>query len=213
MMSSSPRSRPTIVRSACAGGQSPAAPAARRSSEPHLLSAHLRRLSARRSISRRRRGAIDGATRMLPYLSCGDGPEPARSSKARGRGAVNDGDPHKIRVGVLFGGRSGEHEISLRSALTVMSAMDPARYDIVPIGIEHEGRWYFENNALKVLTETTPGLRRIERRRYPVTLLPHTDGRTLVRRSTGRRRRGPQRGEASGGSARRGVSGVARQLR
>ena len=41
----------------------------------------------------------------------------------------------RLRVGVLFGGRSSEHEISLRSALTVMSAMDPARYEIVPIGI------------------------------------------------------------------------------
>jgi len=47
----------------------------------------------------------------------------------------------KIRVAVLFGGRSGEHEISMRSALTVMSAMDPARYDIVPIGIARDGRW------------------------------------------------------------------------
>jgi len=44
-------------------------------------------------------------------------------------------DPKKIRVGVLFGGRSSEHEISLRSALTVMSAMDSARYEVVPIGI------------------------------------------------------------------------------
>ncbi len=64
----------------------------------------------------------------------------------------------KIRVGVLFGGRSGEHEISLRSALTVMSAMDPARYEIVPIGIDHEGRWFLENNALKLLAQTTPDL-------------------------------------------------------
>src|SRR5271166_2531555 len=64
----------------------------------------------------------------------------------------------KIRVGVLFGGRSGEHEISLRSALTVMSAMDPARYEVVPIGIDHDGRWFLENNALKLLAQTTPDL-------------------------------------------------------
>ena len=49
-------------------------------------------------------------------------------------------DLKKIRVGVLFGGRSSEHEISLRSALTVMSAMDPARYEVVPIGIGRDGR-------------------------------------------------------------------------
>jgi D-alanine-D-alanine ligase len=87
---------------------------------------------------------------------------------------------HKIRVGVLFGGRSGEHEISLRSALTVMSAMDPARYDIVPIGIDHEGRWFLENNALKVLAQTTPDLGALSAGDTPVTLLPHNDSRTLV---------------------------------
>ena len=57
----------------------------------------------------------------------------------------------RIRIGVLFGGRSSEHEISLRSALTVMSAMDPRRYEIVPIGIGRDGRWYLEHDALKVL--------------------------------------------------------------
>ena len=86
----------------------------------------------------------------------------------------------KIRVGVLFGGRSGEHEISLRSALTVMSAMDPARYEIVPIGIDHEGRWFLENNALKVLAQTTPDLGALSAGDTPVTLLPHNDSRTLV---------------------------------
>ncbi|HLX38096.1 MAG TPA: D-alanine--D-alanine ligase family protein [Candidatus Binataceae bacterium] len=86
----------------------------------------------------------------------------------------------KIRVGVLFGGRSGEHQISLRSALTVMSAMDPARYEIVPIGIDHEGRWFLENNALKLLAQTTPDLRALSGGDIPVTLLPHNDSRTLV---------------------------------
>jgi D-alanine-D-alanine ligase len=47
----------------------------------------------------------------------------------------------KIRVGVLFGGRSGEHEVSLMSAKSVMSALDPERYEIVEIGITKEGQW------------------------------------------------------------------------
>ncbi len=88
---------------------------------------------------------------------------------------------HKIRVGVLFGGRSGEHEISLRSALTVMSAMDPRRYEIVPIGIDHEGHWFLEKNALKVLAQTTPDLGALSAGDIPVTLLPHNDSRSLVR--------------------------------
>ncbi|HEY6418330.1 MAG TPA: D-alanine--D-alanine ligase family protein [Candidatus Binataceae bacterium] len=86
----------------------------------------------------------------------------------------------KLRVGVLFGGRSSEHEISLRSALTVMSAMDPARYEIVPIGIGHDGRWYLENDALKVLAEKTPHLAALSESGTQVTLLPHPDSRALV---------------------------------
>lgn len=47
----------------------------------------------------------------------------------------------KLRVGVVFGGRSGEHEVSVASAASVLQALDKAKYDIVPIGITHEGKW------------------------------------------------------------------------
>jgi D-alanine-D-alanine ligase len=47
----------------------------------------------------------------------------------------------KLRVGVIFGGRSGEHEVSVLSAGSVLRAIDPERYEIVPIGITKEGRW------------------------------------------------------------------------
>ncbi len=47
----------------------------------------------------------------------------------------------KIRLGILFGGRSGEHEVSLTSAASVLKALDPAKYEVVPIGITREGRW------------------------------------------------------------------------
>ena len=47
----------------------------------------------------------------------------------------------KLRVGVIFGGRSGEHEVSLTSAKGVMAALDQDKYDIVPIGITKEGQW------------------------------------------------------------------------
>ncbi len=47
----------------------------------------------------------------------------------------------KLRVGVLFGGRSGEHEVSLLSAASVLKAIDKKKYDVVPIGITKEGRW------------------------------------------------------------------------
>jgi D-alanine-D-alanine ligase len=87
----------------------------------------------------------------------------------------------KLRVGVLFGGRSSEHEISLRSALTVMSAMDPERYEIVPIGIGRDGHWYLKHDALKLLRQETPRLGALKRGGTPVSLLPHPDSGALVR--------------------------------
>ncbi len=81
---------------------------------------------------------------------------------------------------MLFGGRSSEHEISLRSALTVMTAMDPGRYEAVPIGIGRDGRWYLEQDALKVLAEKTPHLAALSAGSTEVTLLPHPDSRELV---------------------------------
>ncbi|MBX3280338.1 MAG: D-alanine--D-alanine ligase [Acidobacteria bacterium] len=47
----------------------------------------------------------------------------------------------RLRVGVVFGGRSGEHEISLRSAESIISALDPSKYDVVPIAITKAGKW------------------------------------------------------------------------
>jgi D-alanine-D-alanine ligase len=89
-------------------------------------------------------------------------------------------DKKRLRVGVLFGGRSSEHEISLRSALTVMSAMDPARYEIVPIGIGRDGRWFLERDALKLLAEKTPHLAALSGGGTQVTLLPHPEGQSLI---------------------------------
>jgi D-alanine-D-alanine ligase len=48
----------------------------------------------------------------------------------------------RLRVGVVFGGRSAEHEVSIASARTVLAALDPDRYEAVPIGIDREGRWH-----------------------------------------------------------------------
>jgi D-alanine-D-alanine ligase len=58
----------------------------------------------------------------------------------------------KLRVGVLFGGQSGEHEVSLVSARAVMENLDPERYDVVPIGISKQGRWLSGSQSLAALT-------------------------------------------------------------
>ncbi len=57
----------------------------------------------------------------------------------------------KLRVGILFGGRSGEHEVSLLSAASVLKAIDQTKYDVVPIGISKEGRWLTAEHAERLL--------------------------------------------------------------
>jgi len=59
----------------------------------------------------------------------------------------------KLKVGILFGGRSGEHAVSLLSAASVMSAMDPGKYEIVPVGITEDGRWLAGGDPMKALQE------------------------------------------------------------
>jgi D-alanine-D-alanine ligase len=59
--------------------------------------------------------------------------------------------PNKLRVGVIFGGRSGEHEVSLRSAESVINALDPEKYEVVPVAITKEGRWLASSEATNLL--------------------------------------------------------------
>ena len=58
----------------------------------------------------------------------------------------------KLRVGILFGGKSGEHDISLRSATSILKAIDRKKYDIVEIGITRQGRWLKADSAKALLT-------------------------------------------------------------
>src|SRR6516162_8339287 len=62
----------------------------------------------------------------------------------------------KLRVGVLFGGRSGEHEVSLLSGAWVLKAIDKEKYDVVPIGITKEGRWLTAAHAERLLRGEAP---------------------------------------------------------
>jgi D-alanine-D-alanine ligase len=54
----------------------------------------------------------------------------------------------KLRVAVLFGGRSGEHEVSLMSARSVLSVLDRNKYEVTPVGITHEGKWLTGEDVL-----------------------------------------------------------------
>jgi D-alanine-D-alanine ligase len=61
----------------------------------------------------------------------------------------------KLRIGVIFGGRSGEHEVSIRSARSVIEAIDKARYEVVPIAITKEGKWLAPAASAKLLPAET----------------------------------------------------------
>jgi D-alanine-D-alanine ligase len=59
-------------------------------------------------------------------------------------------NPRKIRVGLIFGGRSGEHEVSLASARAVQANLDPEKYEIVPVGITKTGSWLLGTDPLQL---------------------------------------------------------------
>lgn len=62
----------------------------------------------------------------------------------------------RMRIGVIFGGRSAEHDVSLRSALTVMAALEAAGHDIVPLGVTREGRWLTGSDPMAALQAQSP---------------------------------------------------------
>lgn len=82
----------------------------------------------------------------------------------------------KIRIGVLFGGRSGEHEVSLMSARSVLDVLDPQKYEVIQIGITPEGRWVAGEDVHSALQKgETHAL-------TPVVLLPEPGSHTLYAR-------------------------------
>jgi D-alanine-D-alanine ligase len=65
----------------------------------------------------------------------------------------------KLRVGIVFGGRSGEHEVSLLSAASILQAIDRRKFDVVPIGINKAGHW-LTSGAAQGLLEGSGAARR-----------------------------------------------------
>ncbi len=93
----------------------------------------------------------------------------------------------KLRVGIIFGGRSGEHEVSLVSAASVLRALDPDRYEIVSIGISPEGRWISSPDALHLLQAKAGVDGEPER-----VLVPEPGRQGLMTASAGQGTAGPQ---------------------
>jgi D-alanine-D-alanine ligase len=82
----------------------------------------------------------------------------------------------KIHLGVLFGGRSGEHEVSCSSAHSVISVLDPGKYEVIQIGISHQGEWYSGPDILRNFEQST--LQNLDR----VTLIPEPGKNILYKR-------------------------------
>lgn len=86
----------------------------------------------------------------------------------------------RLRVAVIFGGRSGEHEVSLRSAWRVVSALDPARYECIPIAITKDGCWRTGKDSLRLLEDAQRDLRPMPEHGIEVLSPPNPIRRALV---------------------------------
>lgn len=90
---------------------------------------------------------------------------------------TNAETPKKIRIAVLFGGRSAEHDVSVLSATNVMRALQPARYDAVPIFVTRQGRWLLASFEAGALSKPESGIE--------VCLVPGGSGRMIAIASGG----------------------------
>lgn len=89
----------------------------------------------------------------------------------------------KLRVGVIFGGRSGEHEVSVRSARAVIDALDARKYEVVPIAITKEGKWLSPADASRLLPGETKRLLTdevISEKRQPSALIGDPSNNGLI---------------------------------
>jgi len=92
----------------------------------------------------------------------------------------SSGDTHKPRVAVVFGGRSSEHAISCVTAGSVLAAIDPEVYDVIPIGISREGRWVLSGTSPEQLAITDGRLPAVEDTGAAVVLAGDPTSRELV---------------------------------
>jgi D-alanine-D-alanine ligase len=86
----------------------------------------------------------------------------------------------RLRVGVVYGGRSGEHEVSLRSAAAVIQGLDPTRYEVVPIAITKDGRWLSGPESIRLLEAAQAGLEPVPEHGTEVTIVPEPSRHALL---------------------------------
>lgn len=86
----------------------------------------------------------------------------------------------KIKVGLIFGGRSGEHEVSLASAMSVYNALDKKRYDVTLIAIDKDGRWLLPDVKLLSAQAENPMLVKLSKTSGAYGLVPYPSSKQLV---------------------------------
>jgi len=91
---------------------------------------------------------------------------------------------NKIRVGILFGGKSAEHEVSLQSAKNIVEAIDKDMYEVVLIGIDKQGHWYLNETSRFLLHAENPKLIALNRSSDNVVLVPSEKDNHLISLST-----------------------------
>src|ERR1700693_2221353 len=88
--------------------------------------------------------------------------------------------PKKIRAGILFGGRSAEHEVSLQSAKNIIDAIDTNKYEVVLIGIDKKGRWHLSEESRFLLPTRGSELPELPESGENLALIPGRQGEQLV---------------------------------
>lgn len=82
----------------------------------------------------------------------------------------------KLKIGVLFGGKSAEHEVSLQSARNIIGGLDKNKYEVVPIGITKEGKWLLSNTSNYLLNSNDPKLIKLNKSNQEVALYAEGHG-------------------------------------
>ncbi|MCP4569301.1 MAG: D-alanine--D-alanine ligase A, partial [FCB group bacterium] len=83
----------------------------------------------------------------------------------------------KINVGILFGGRSAEHEVSLQSAKNVIDAMDKEKYNPLLLGIDKSGKWHLYDHAAFLVNADNPKRIKLNNAGDRVALIPQCEGK------------------------------------
>src|SRR3989344_4921611 len=86
----------------------------------------------------------------------------------------------KLKIGVLFGGKSAEHEVSLQSARNVIEGLDRNKYEVIPIGINKEGKWLLNNTSNYLSNTNNPKLIKLNKANKEIALYAQGEGSLAV---------------------------------